>query len=80
MFRNRRAVQLSFVKEPKEPKATITHGNTCEVDNIFIENVARHGKDFLTHAAVTAVVAYSAMRVVDTICKIAVVTVKAKVQ
>jgi hypothetical protein len=89
LFRKNRAIKLSFIDEPKEPKhefrsspfSQLTpNGTGGTADHILIENVTRHGKDFLTHAAATVVVAYSAVRVIDTVCKIAVVAAKAKVQ
>jgi len=80
--RRSRALKVSLIKEPKESKALFEGfpGIASKVNDVLLENVTRHGKDFLTHAAATVVVAYSAVRVVDTICKIAVVTAKAKVQ
>lgn len=81
MFR-RRAIKLSFIKEPKEVAKPDLFTNRSmhaeKVDHILIENATRFGKDFVTHTATTVVVAYSAIKVVDTLCKVIVIAARAK--
>jgi len=78
MFR-KRALQMKFVKDEKEEPRTPTAKDRHERNEnligmqVIVDNV-------VTNTAVVVVAAYSAVRVVDTICKIAVVVAKAKVQ
>lgn len=65
-----RSLQIRMMKD--------TPGATSEVVTIDPEELARVSKDLITFAAIHGVAAYSAVKLVDTISKIAVIAAQSR--
>lgn len=75
VFLQNRTIQMKFVKDNKKP-TTVSEAMAADV-KIVPEYAAELAKDVVTHAALTIGGVFIAYRLVDTACKIAVITAKA---